>query len=298
MNFSTKEARAELARIDANWSKCSKSGSADFNFHDLRAAYIRALDAIDAGWEFTDADVVEAAVAGWEATNRENTWITISAFKRNERLAETRAALTSVGRSAHAPAPPRPMLSTDLRQLASYIDEIGKLPSFATLPWLARVTDEAADAIDDRRDDVAMRLAARIAELEAEKATRAPSPITDAMVEEAAERAYAAPDGKEGSSEETRRNEVRAVLEWAATRNLAPIAATAPPTPDDGRAKRLTRYRCAILGGYAANEVAMVQVHEDFADHKQWPEFNVWQASHVETLAHAMLAAERSPARG
>lgn len=60
------------------------------------------------------------------------------------------------------------------------------------------------------------------------------------------------------------------------------------------REKRLTRYRCAILIGYASNEVAMVQAHEDFADHKQWPDFNAWQAAHVEILAHAMLAAEKA----
>jgi hypothetical protein len=136
-------------------------------------------------------------------------------------------------------------------------------------------------------------------------AGRMPEPfaITDAVVEEAAIRAWLNMNRSAGragwitiqeSTREIYRDEARAVLGYAATlqpvapahpRAVTPLPVLGPPyraPAVDPREERLTRYRCAAL------PAAMAIYTEDTS---------AQVAAAAEAMAHAMLAAERKAAQ-
>lgn len=258
--FDVPAARVEMARIDAAWGNCGKSASASVAYHDARAMLDKALAAIDAGWPEPAGDVVErGAKAAHVAEYPCEEWTDLDPHAQREYITTARAVLRSAGR----------------------------------LPPVA------------------------------------PMAITPEVVEEAACRLWCSPtsggirgtvDGwnfKCDEDKQTTRNEARAVLEYAASVGL--VAAPAKPAGSDcdcrgacschvskasetaclddygsgcGHSDPTPAGKCAAgridrCRDRAARYVAERGVPES------WDATDI--AQEIESYAHAMLAAERSP---
>lgn len=336
--FDVAAAREEMARIDADWGAGEYGGA----YRSARALLDRALAAIDAGWPEPTGDVVERAALAIGGTRLGHALATkwpshVHESEREECRRGALAVLRSVGRL------PDPVWDVAAETEAA---SEGVMHAAEVAYLAARLGRSQADWCA-RSDDERSRYVAAVRGM-GPHPDAAPVVITDAMVEEAAIRAWCAPDedgltdervnwSRDSEAKRQRyRNEGRAVLEYAASRGVSPASAEPPKTDDvgdsaervaralwmgpmsfdnatratrdahiasgrraviafdneetpdapvsvdTGAAERLTRYRCAALQGLLASGS---------------PGGAVTSAG-AENNAHAMLAAERTPANG
>ncbi len=204
-------ARADLARIEANWER------GDSAFDPLRSAYLRALDELEALRKPERPDV-----AAWreELARIDAAWaIADGGFDATSAFHDARALLDKALSVIDAGWP------EPTGDVVSVRDIIGRVR-------------------DVMRDEPTISAVGVIEEFEREAnkiPLRTSGAITDEMVEEAAKRAYDAPlsegpspnvgmwDGLNWHQKTERRNEARAVLEYAASRGVAPASPVSRP---------------------------------------------------------------------
>ena len=254
MTFDVKAAREEVIAIDQRWESGDNDDRVGAHL-DARALLDRALDALAAGWEPAGDVVREATRAAFDAWG---------------------------GDRLHTFADFRPLIAAALRaagRLPAPVEITGDVVERACeTAWASRNALSVWQSMSglDRSQwrgmiEAALRSAGR------------PSPaiITDEVVEEAAKLALAAPWNKDGDhvdpeqwadmndgAREFYLGEARAVLEYAASRGVAPASpivvrpsddtieratkamlAAMPATVDTGAEERLMQYRCAALVG-------------------------------------------------
>jgi hypothetical protein len=74
----------------------------------------------------------------------------------------------------------------------------------------------------------------------------------------------------------------------------APVVTAPQSVPSE--AERLTRYRCAAASGFSSNIAGMRREYREACETNEIKAFfHAWLNQEIETLAHAMLAAERNP---
>ncbi len=265
--FDTAAARAEMARIDAEWEALGRP--CGLVFGSLGALLDRALAAIDAGWPEPAGDVVErAAVAAFDADSQQlaalhgrevghyGDWNSTNEANRQSFRRCARAVLRSAGRM------PEPADVRTVRGIIAHVrDVMAKEPDITPIGVIEEFEREA--------NGIPLRGPAESRPFRPTAELRRGS----VMIEACARANLTEEQTIEKLSEHATilERDMRRLLETSTPRISVPAF-----SPGDSCEERLTRYRCAVAaeGFRPASTYAKAAVE-------------------IEEMAHAMLAAER-----